>query len=124
MCDEFTQNIQYCEAYSCPVSLGNSTTVTQIQGKKEGRCVVTTITGASIAPKKNGNEKSSIGAKTPISTTCEYDQDGVEGLSNKFEKMMHGKFDFASKQVQKGEFNCVTSALRQTFPTPKDPNSY
>ena len=124
MCDDFTQKIQNCESYTCQVSLGGLTTVTQIQGKKDGRCVVTTITGSPIGLKKGENKKDAPRAKTPITTTCEYDQDGVEGLSNKFEAMKHGKFDFSSKQIQKGEFNCITSALGQTFPTPKDSSRY
>jgi len=124
MCDDFAKKIQNCEAYTCQVTLGGITTVTQIQGKKEGRCVVATITGASIGLKKQGNANESKSVKTPISTICEYDQDGIEGLTNKFEAMKHGNFDFSSKQIQKGEFNCITSALGQTFPTPKDSNRY
>ena len=57
MCNDFAKKIQNCEPYICQVALGEDTTVTQIQGKKEGRCVVTTTTGSPIGIKKKDNVK-------------------------------------------------------------------
>ena len=117
-CNDFAERIQTCEHYSCEILLLGNTTVTEIKGKKGDRCVVAFIVGSPRAVQKNVLQQKANNTKTPISTICEYDREGIEQLSNKYEAMRHGNFDFSSKQ--KGEYNCTTSALGQTFPTPRE----
>jgi len=118
-CPDFPEKIQECEEYVCEVVLAGVPTTTQIRGRKNGRCVVVTTVGVlKKETQKNGPNPSGKTIRTPVTTICEYDQAGMNQLSERFQLMKDGRYDFSSKDTHVGEYNCHTATEGQIFNTP------
>lgn len=120
MCDAFPKKIQSCEAYSCYVTMGGVMTVTEILGERGPLCAVSSTIAVTlpVSKPKSGEEPKPV-VTIPVTTVCEYDRTGINQLSNKFQAMKGGRFDFSSEEMEVGEHNCQTYALGQSFPTPR-----
>lgn len=119
-CDEFPKKIQRCEAYTCYVTIGGVMTVTEIIGERGPLCAVSSTIGVMLPqPKPKPGEEPKPQTTIPVTTVCEYDRTGINQLSNKFQAMKGGRYDFSSEEIEIGEHNCQTYALGQSFPTPR-----
>lgn len=119
-CDAFPTKIEGCETYSCYVTMGGVMTVMEILGDRGPLCAVSTTIGVTLPPSKpKKGEEPKPPMTVPVTTVCEYDRNGVNQLSNKFQAMKGGRFDLSSDEMELGEHNCQTYALGQSFPTPR-----
>lgn len=119
-CDDFPTKIQSCDTYSCYVTMGGVMTITEIVGERGPLCAVSTTIGVTLpVPKPKPGQEPKLPTTVPVTTVCEYDRYGVNQLSDKFQAMKGGRFDYSSETMELGEHNCQTYALGQSFPTPK-----
>jgi len=115
-CDEFSEKIKTCEAYSCQApSVFDPSIKTnwKILGQNGDRCVVSnTITDVGI----HDNDGNAV----PITQTCEYDEIGIQGLTQRFSDLKNNYFRFSTCNHYNGIYNCTFSSRGQSIKDAKN----